>query len=56
MENRGIDDPELYEGDMKLTMDQRMEVESRGERAAINVQLWPNGEIIYDLDPTFCKF
>lgn len=55
-ENREIEDPDLFEGDIKLTEDQRAEVEARGERASINYRLWPNAEIAYELDTSICKF
>ena len=54
-ENREIEDPDLFEGDIKLTEDQRAEVEARGERASINYRLWPNAVIIYDVESSIGK-
>ncbi|KAK3738689.1 hypothetical protein QZH41_020339, partial [Actinostola sp. cb2023] len=53
--NRGIEDPDLFEGDIKLTKDQRAEVEARGERASINYRLWPNAVIVYDVESSIAS-
>lgn len=55
LENRELEEPDLFEGDIKLTEDQRAEVEARGERASINYRLWPNAEIVYDVEASICK-
>ncbi|EDO45037.1 predicted protein, partial [Nematostella vectensis] len=53
-----IDDPNLFEGDMYLSTAQRYaamtgrDVSKAGlGRASINKNLWPNGVLVYQLDP-----
>ena len=58
-ENRDIEEPDLFEGDMRLTPLQRgyammgLDVSaSNRQGAAIRTPLWPRGELIYDISPT----
>ena len=56
-ENQGIDDPDLFEGDMILTPEQRRRAElgldvdepSSLKRASIRSNLWPSGVVVYDI-------
>lgn len=57
-ENRDIKDPNLFEGDMILTPEQRAYAMMGLDVAAPNKQgaasrgpLWPNGVLIYDISP-----
>ena len=57
-ENRDIKDPDLFEGDMILTPEQRAYAMMGLDVAAPNKQgaasrgpLWPNGVLIYDISP-----
>jgi len=54
-ENRDMDNPDLFEGDMILTPDQRMAAELGLDvapigRAAIKGRQWPRGVMIYAID------
>ena len=56
VENEGVYDPDLYEGDMILTPDQRMAAElgldvdnPLGRGATIGRQ-WPGGDLVYVID------
>ena len=60
-ENEGVDDPDLYEGDMILTADQKMAAElgldvdnPLGRGSAKNRQ-WPGGVMAYLIDSSLCK-
>lgn len=62
VENIGIDDPDVYEGDMILDPDQRMAIELGldvdnpfGRGSTINRQ-WPGGVMHYVIDSSLCKF
>ena len=56
-ENRGIRDPNLFEGDMFLTPVERrnaelgLDVDKPGyrKRGSVRSHLWPNGVVIYDI-------
>ena len=57
-ENRDIKDPDLFEGDMILTPEQRayammgLDVSAPNKQgAASRGPLWPNGVLIYDISP-----
>ena len=57
-ENRDIKDPNLFEGDMILTPEQRayammgLDVSAPNKQgAASRGPLWPNGVLIYDISP-----
>ena len=57
-ENRDIKDPDLFEGDMILTPEQRAYVmmgldvsASNKQGAASRGPLWPDGVLIYDISP-----
>ena len=61
-ENRGIDKPDLFEGDMILTPEQRGYAEmgldvfaSNPQGAAIKSGLWPGGRVVYDIEPALGK-
>ena len=61
-ENRDINEPDLFEGDMRLTPEQRGRVmmgmdfhKSDRQGAAIRQGLWPGGVIVYDIKPTLGK-
>ena len=61
-ENRDIQDPNLFEGDMILTPEQRAYVMMGLDVSAPNKQgaasrgpLWPNGVLIYDISPVLGK-
>ncbi|XP_020907018.2 blastula protease 10, partial [Exaiptasia diaphana] len=43
------DDPNVYEGDMILTAEQRAAA-LHGQRASINSRLWPKGLFVYEID------
>ncbi|XP_073253483.1 nematocyst expressed protein 6-like [Porites lutea] len=57
-ENQGIDDPNLFEGDIILTRDQRYRAEhgkpvfgsNRRKRGTSTFPLWPLGELVYEID------
>ena len=60
VENEGVYDPDLYEGDMILTPDQRMAAElgldvdnPLGRGATINRQ-WPGAVMVYVIDSSLC--
>ena len=57
VENDGVYNPDLYEGDMILTPDQRMAAERGldvdnplGKRLSEN-RKWPDGKLVYAIDP-----
>ena len=58
VENRDIKDPDLFEGDMILTPEQRAYAMMGLDVSAPNKQggasrgpLWPNGVLVYDISP-----
>ena len=57
-ENQGINNPKLFEGDMKLTPEQRkkaemeIDVDSTLKRGSMRTHLWPNGVVIYEIEST----
>ena len=58
-ENRDIEDPDLFEGDMRLTPLQRgyammgLDVFATNRQgASIRSPLWPGGVLIYEISPT----
>lgn len=57
-ENAGLDDPDLFEGDMILTADQRMaaeqgmDVDNPFGRGSTKDRQWPGGVIPYVIDPS----
>ena len=62
VENEGVYDPDLFEGDMILTPDQRMAAElgldvdnPLGRGATIGRQ-WPRGDLVYVIDSSLCTF
>ena len=62
-ENRDINDPNLFEGDMILTPEQRGNIEmgldvfkTDRQGAAIRGRLWPGGVVAYDISPALGKF
>lgn len=61
-ENRDIKDPDLFEGDMILTPEQRayammgLDVSAPNKQgAASRGPLWPNGVLIYDISPVLAN-
>lgn len=56
-ENRGVDDPNLFEGDMRLTPEQRKELLASvlQKRGAQRWGQWPNGVLIFTISPTLGK-
>lgn len=62
VENVGVYDPDLFEGDMILTPEQRMaaekglDVDNLSGRASIKSKLWPNGVMNYEIDSSLCKY
>lgn len=62
LENEDIDDPDLYEGDMLLTADQRMaaemgmDVDNPFGRGSTKNRQWPGGVMAYVIDSSLCKF
>ena len=60
-ENAGVDDPDLFEGDMILTAEQRMaaemglDVDNPLGRGSIKNRQWPGGVIPYEMDASLCK-
>lgn len=65
LENRGIHNPSLFEGDMILTPEQRGNIEIGRDVGASNRQtgstswwelLWPYGVVVYDIQPSLGKF
>ena len=65
VENRGIHNPNLFEGYMILTPEQRGNIEMGLDVGASNRQaesiswrklLWPYGVVVYDIQPTLGKF
>lgn len=61
-ENEGMEDPDLYEGDMLLTAEQRMaaemglDVDDPLGRGATKGRQWPGGVMAYVIDSSLCKF
>ena len=59
IENRGVHDPRLFEGDMILTPEQRRKAEmgldvdstSSMKRGSHTGPLWPDGVLIYTIEP-----
>jgi len=62
LENEGLDDPDLYEGDMMFTADQRMaaelglDVDDPLGRGATKNRQWPGGVMAYVIDSSLCTF
>jgi len=61
-ENRDINDPNLFEGDMILTPEQRGNIEmgldvfkTDRQGAAIRGRLWPSGVVLYDISPELAQ-
>ena len=63
LENVGLDDPNVFEGDMILTPGQRLAAMTGGDvskaggegRASIRKNLWRGGVLIYEIDPALGK-
>lgn len=61
-ENTGVDNPDLFEGDVILNADQRMAIEmglnidNPFGRGAQKGKEWPKGVMIFAVDPALCKF
>ncbi|XP_078355441.1 uncharacterized protein LOC144640094 [Oculina patagonica] len=61
-ENEGIDDPDLYEGDMLLTAEQRMaadmglDVDNPFGRGATKDRQWPGGVMPYVIDSSLSTY
>lgn len=61
-ENAGLDDPDLFEGDMILTPDQLMaakmgmDVDNPFGRGSTKNRQWPGGVVAYVIDSSLCKF
>lgn len=47
-------DPDIFEGDIILTPEQRAAVES-GQRASITTGKWPGGVLVYTIDSSLGK-
>lgn len=63
VENQGIYDPNLFEGDMILSPKERYNAEhgrdvfsSDRKRGALRFRLWPRGEVVYEIQPQLGKF
>ena len=62
VENEGSYDPDLYEGDMILTTDQRMaaemglDVDNPLGRGSTKNRQWPKGVMTYVIDSSLCTF
>ena len=60
-ENAGVYDPNLFEGDMILTPEQRQaamsggDVSQAGARGSIKRGLWTRGVLYYTIDRSLCK-
>ena len=60
VENKGLYDPDLYEGDMILTPEQRMaaemglDVDNPMGKAATKNRHWPGGVMAYVIDSSLC--
>ena len=60
VENKGLYDPDLYEGDMILTPEQRMaaemglDVDNPMGKAATKGRQWPGGIMAYVIDSSLC--
>lgn len=48
-------DAGLYEGDMRLTIDQALMIESGEVRGSIKTGKWPDAELAYEIDPSLSK-
>ena len=63
VENEGINDPDLYEGDMVFTAEQRMaaemglDVDDPLGRGSVKNRQWPDGVMAYVIDSSLstCK-
>jgi len=61
-ENRGLHDPNVFEGDMILTPEQRykaehgMDVDSDRKRGSSRFRLWPGGVVVYAIQSTLGRF
>lgn len=61
-ENEGVYDPDLYEGDMILTADQRMaaemglDVDNPMGRGSTKNRQWPGGVMAYVIDSSLCEY
>ena len=62
VENIGVGNPDLFEGDMILTAEQRaaamagQDVDEPASRGAIRRGLWPGGVLVYEIDSSFREF
>ena len=60
VENEGLYDPDLYEGDMILTPDQRvaaemgLDVDNPMGRGSTKGRQWPGGVMVYVIDSSLC--
>ena len=60
VENEGLYDPDLYEGDMILTTDQRvaaemgLDVDNPTGRGSTKGRQWPGGVMAYVIDSSLC--
>ena len=60
VENEGLYDPDLYEGDMILTTDQRvaaemgLDVDNPMGRGSTKGRQWPGGVMAYVIDSSLC--
>ena len=60
VENEGLYDPDLYEGDMILTPDQRvaaemgLDVDNPMGRGSTKGRQWPGGVMAYVIDSSLC--
>ena len=56
-ENLLIEDGDLFQGDIKLTIDQKFELFSGSSRAknSITANLWPGGVLVYHIAPSLGK-
>ncbi len=61
-ENAGINDPNLFEGDMILSKEQIRravageDIDSSRKRGSSRFGKWPNGTVIYTIDSSLSKF
>ena len=61
-ENENSQDPNLFEGDMELSPEQRHhaengeDVDSDRKRGSIRNNLWPGGVLVYQIDSSISKF
>ena len=62
LENEGLDNSDLYEGDMILTDEQRMAAEMGWDvddplgRGSTKNRQWPGGVMAYVIDSSLCKY